>query len=92
MQQLKPIIFLKEEARAWLNREDGSAEVIKVTPGPAPAGHQCYQLSTAFEQTGENLGSILFDTEGYWIYDGNELQVREQEQVAAFIINYVERI
>jgi hypothetical protein len=33
------------------------------------------------------FGQLLFDTEGNWIYDGSELSINEQEQVAAAIIN-----
>jgi len=92
MQQLQLKTYLQGEAKAWLNRHNGSSEVIRVVPSAAPAGHQCYELYTAFEQEGENLGRILFDSQGYWIYDGNDLDIREQEQVAAFIIGYVERV
>lgn len=92
MQQLQSSTFLREEARAWLNRRDGSSEVIRIVPSIAPAAHQCYELYVAYEPDGESLGSILFDAQGYWIYDGYILSVQEQEQVAAFIINYVERI
>ena len=38
------------------------------------------------------LGRILFDAKGYWIYDGQVLSIAEQEQVAKFIMNYVEVI
>ena len=92
MQHLQSQTFLKEEARAWLNRHDGSSEVIRIVPSLAPVSHQCYELYIAYEPDSESLGRILFDIQGYWIYDGNTLSVQEQEQVAAFIINYVERI
>jgi len=32
-------------------------------------------------------GRLLFDTDGNWIYDGKELSISEQEQVADAIIN-----
>jgi hypothetical protein len=92
MQHLQLKTYLHGEAKAWLNRHNGSSEVIRVVQSSAPLGHQCYELYTAFDQAGENLGRILFDSRGYWIYDGNDLDVREQEQVAGFIIGYVERI
>ena len=92
MQQLGSKTFLQDEAKAWLNRRDGSSEVIRVIPSYAPEGSQCYELFTAYDQIGENLGRILFDVQGYWIYDGNDLSVTEQEQIALFIINYVERL
>ncbi len=90
IQQLKSKIFLRDEAKAWLNRHNGASEVIRVVPSYAPVGHQCYELYAAYDETGENLGRVLFDADGYWIYDGNDLNVIEQEQVAKFIINYVE--
>jgi hypothetical protein len=84
--------FLRSEAKVWLNRHDSSSEVIRIVPGHAPVGHQSYELYPAYDGPGENLGRILFDKMGYWIYDGNDLTIMEQEQIAAFIINYVERI
>jgi hypothetical protein len=36
------------------------------------------------------LGRVLFDADGYWIYDGEELSVDEQEQLGRFIINHME--
>lgn len=83
--------FLRAEAKAWLNRRNGSSEVIRIVPAYAPVGHQSYELYTAYDQTNEALGRILFDTQGYWIYDGSDLSIVEQEKVAEFIINYVER-
>jgi hypothetical protein len=50
----------------------------------------CYRLHTAYEPAPDYLGKILFDTQGYWIYDGETLTITEQEQVAKFIIIYVE--
>jgi hypothetical protein len=84
--------FLRGDAKAWLNRCNGSSEVIRIVPAYAPVGHQSYELYIAYDQTSEILGRILFDRQGYWIYDGSDLSIIEQEQVAAFIINYVERI
>ncbi|PTR00846.1 hypothetical protein C8P68_10174 [Mucilaginibacter yixingensis] len=86
-------IRLLQEAKAWLKRKHGPDEVIRVVPslenhGPVTA----YHLYTAYDQTHDFLGSILFDVKGYWIYDGDLLSVTEQEQVANFIINYQERL
>ncbi|RCH56340.1 hypothetical protein DJ568_00315 [Mucilaginibacter hurinus] len=92
MPQLKSDTFLREEAKAWLNRNNGASEVIRVVPSYAPVGHQCYELYTAYDTTAENLGRILFDQENYWIYDGDNLSVAEQEQIAGFIINYIEKL
>jgi len=33
-------------------------------------------------------GQILFDGNGYWIYDGNQIGIPEQEQIAEFILNF----
>jgi hypothetical protein len=92
MQQTPQQPYIVTEAKAWLNREDGSCMVLRVICLDAPAGQQYYELYPAYDQIGEDLGRVLFDTSGYWIYDGNDLSIAEQEQVADFIINYVERI
>jgi hypothetical protein len=92
MQLTKVKQYLTTEAKAWLGRPNGQGEVVRVVPSYAPVGQQCYELYSSFEQVTENLGRILFDNEGYWIYDGNHLQVTAQEQVASFIINYMERL
>ena len=92
MQLTKVKQYLTAEAKAWLSRPNGNGEVIRVVPSYAPVGQQCYELYTSFEQTPDNLGRILFDCDGYWIYDGYHLQVTEQEQIASFIINYMERL
>jgi hypothetical protein len=42
-----------------------------------------YDLYIAYENA--YLGRILFDDQGYWIYDGNELNIVEQEQLGKFI-------
>ncbi|MFD2872029.1 hypothetical protein ACFS5N_06095 [Mucilaginibacter ximonensis] len=47
-----------------------------------------YELHKAYEQ--EYLGRILFDEQGYWIYDGEELTVAEQEQLGKFIQHNME--
>lgn len=83
--------YLCTEAKAWLKRKAGPDEVIKVIPDVVNGSNGlCYHLYTAFEDNPDYLGRVLFDAQGYWIYDGNDLTVTEQEQVARFIINYVE--
>jgi hypothetical protein len=42
-----------------------------------------YQLYDALE--GRFIGRILFDSEDNWIYDGEVLNVEEQEEVAGLI-------
>ncbi|MFA6083541.1 hypothetical protein [Mucilaginibacter sp.] len=84
--------YLTSEAKAFVRRKEGPDEVIRVVPDRfCRKAVQCYQLYTAFEENPDDLGYILFDMQGYWIYDGNNLSVAEQEQVADFIIHYVER-
>jgi hypothetical protein len=82
---------LTSEAKAFIKRKQGPDEVIRIVRDEK-CGQLCYQLYTAFDQNPDDLGRILFDAEGYWIYDGNVLAIAEQEQVAKFIINYVEVI
>ena len=85
--------YLSQEAKAFVKRKDGPDEVIRVVPDhPDRDASQCYQLYTAFDEMPDNLGRILFDEQGYWIYDGDQLSIAEQEQLADFIINYVERL
>lgn len=84
---------LTKEAKAWVKRKSGPDEIIRVVPDIKSDGPVLsYQLFTAFDESPDYLGRVLFDTQGYWIYDGEILTVVEQEQVAKFIINYVETI
>jgi hypothetical protein len=81
--------ILTQEAKAWIKRSKSDDEIVRVIPaidndGPVLS----YELFTAYEEHPDNLGRILFDAQGYWIYDGNVLTVTEQEQLAKFIINY----
>jgi hypothetical protein len=78
-------------AKVWVKRRSGKGEIIQVMPDPQYTGAGLsYDLYAAFESTSENLGRILFDQQGYWIYDGDTLSIAEQEQVAKFIMGYVE--
>jgi len=82
--------YLTKEANAWVKRKAGPDEVVKIIPAAEVDGRVfCYELYVAFDQA-DYLGRILFDVQGYWIYDGEALSVTEQEQLARFIINYVE--
>lgn len=84
---------LMKEAIAWVKRGSEAHEVVQVVPNPQWNGAGlCYDLYTAYEPQSDHLGRILFDEKGYWIYDGQVLRIAEQEQVAKFIINYVEVI
>lgn len=79
--------LLLTEGKAWIKRKNAPGEVVRVIPDVEGNSRvTTYQLYTAFEHDPDYLGQILFDTEGYWIYDGNVLSVGEQEQVARFIL------
>jgi len=86
-------IELIKEAKAWVKRKSGPDEIVRIVPGQENKGAGLsYELYTAFDERPDYLGRILFDAQGYWIYDGEALSVTEQEQVARFIINYVETL
>ncbi|MHB8207000.1 hypothetical protein [Mucilaginibacter sp.] len=86
-------MYLIKEAIAWVKSGPESHEVVQIVPETIREGNVlCYKLYTAYEPNPDYLGRILFDAQGYWIYDGETLSVIEQEQVAKFIINYVEII
>lgn len=82
--------FTNQEAKAWIRRERGPGEIVKVVADTESTGVVSYELFTAYSETPDYLGRILFDTQGYWIYDGDVLAISEQEQVAKFIIHYVD--
>ncbi|SIP96513.1 hypothetical protein SAMN05421821_101279 [Mucilaginibacter lappiensis] len=85
--------YLTREAKAFVKLLNGPDEVVRVVPDRFHENAaQCYRLYIAFEENPDELGCILFDAQGYWIYDGSELSIAEQEQVADFIIHYVERL
>lgn len=82
--------YLVTDAKAWVKRKHGD-EVIKIIPELENSESVLtYLLYTAYDEQPEYLGRILFDAQGYWIYDGEDLVVAEQEQVARFIINHIE--
>ena len=77
------------EVKAWIKRKTGPGEIVHVVPESRnDKGVICYQLYSAFDKYPDYLGRILFDAQGYWIYDGEALSIAEQEQLAKFIINY----
>ena len=79
--------LLLTESKVWIKRKDAPGEVVRVIPDMESNDRvTAYQLYTAFEQNPDYLGQILFDADGYWIYDGEVLSVGEQEQVARFIL------
>jgi hypothetical protein len=84
-------IQLVIDARAWLKRKSGPDEVVRVMLDTEnKQAVTSYELFTAYEESPDYLGRILFDAQGYWIYDGEQLTIDEQEQLAKFIINYVD--
>lgn len=77
------------EAKAWIKRSRSADEIVRVVPDMEYRSQvKTYRIFTTYEEYPEYLGAILFDAEGYWIYDGHKLTVAEQEQLAKFIINY----
>jgi hypothetical protein len=83
--------YLVNDARAWVKRKNGPDEVVRILLDvKSTDAALCYQLYTAYDENPDYLGRILFDAQGYWIYDGNVLEIAEQEQVAKFITNYQE--
>lgn len=99
-EQVMNTTFLLKEAKAWVKRRQGPDEIVRVVPDIDDDNKALtYKLYVAYgsntsnlpdEKNPDYLGRILFDTDGYWIYDGEELTIAEQEQLAKFIINYVE--
>lgn len=85
-------IELTREAKAWVKRKNGPDEIVRVVLDMENNNIMSYNLYTAFDEKPDYLGRILFDPQGYWIYDGEILTIAEQEQVAKFIINYVEAV
>jgi len=84
-------MYLIKEAIAWVKSGPESHEVVQIVPEKVQGGKVfAYGLYTAYQLDPAHLGRILFDLNGFWIYDGEVLTIMEQEQVAKFIINYVE--
>lgn len=80
-------IDLGREAKAWVKRKNGLGEIIRVVYEQQNGlTVQVYQLYAAYED--DHLGRILFDEQGYWIYDGRKLSIAEQEQLAKFITTW----
>ena len=80
------------EAKVWVKRKHSPDEVVRIIPAIRNEGRvTSYELFVAYDYP-EYLGRILFDEHGFWIYDGTVFSVAEQEQLAAFIMNYKEGI
>ncbi|MFD0793451.1 hypothetical protein ACFQZX_07460 [Mucilaginibacter litoreus] len=61
---------------------DEVLRIVKNTEGRVMA----FALFRAYDIGAPSLGRILFDENGYWIYDGEDLSINEQEQMAGFIL------
>ncbi|WP_345951284.1 hypothetical protein ABDD95_07590 [Mucilaginibacter sp. PAMB04274] len=83
--------LLTIEMKAWLKHRNGTSDVVRILPDDSSHAAQCYQIYTAYGEYPGYLGRILFDQEGCWIYDGHDLDIAEQEQLANFILRPVER-
>ena len=84
---------LTKEAKAWIKRKSGPDEIIRVVRDIENKNRVLsYSLYSAFDEKPDYLGRILFDAQNYWIYDGDIFTIAEQEQLAKFIINYVDTI
>lgn len=85
-------VNLFREVKAWVKRKNSPDEVVRIIPAIKNEGRvTSYELFVAYDYP-EYLGRILFDENGFWIYDGIVFSVQEQEQLAAFIINYEETL
>ena len=83
--------YLLNEAKAWVKRKNGPDEVVRIVlDTECNDAELCYKLFTAYDESPDYLGRILFDVQGYWIYDGNLLTVAEQEQLGQFIQHHME--
>jgi GNAT superfamily N-acetyltransferase len=59
---------------------------IRIVPGDAGKYHLYNAL--AEDRNSLYLGRILFDPQMNWIYDGEQLRIPEQEELAGYITNY----
>jgi hypothetical protein len=85
--------YLLNEAKAWVKRQNGPDEVVRIVlDTECNDAEWCYKLFTAYDESPDYWGRILFDAKGYWIYDGDTLSIAEQEQLAKFITDYVDKI
>ena len=85
--------YLLNEAKAWVKRKNGPDEVVRIVlDTECNDAELCYKLFTAYDESPDYLGRILFDVQGYWIYDGDTVSIDEQEQLAKFITNHLESI
>jgi len=87
IKEMITITHLTKESKIWLKRRSDQVMIVQIVPDSQNEnGIPNYGLFEAFDEQPEYLGCILFDSERYWIYDGIELSVAEQEQVAQLIL------
>src|SRR4051812_18775706 len=85
-------ISLITEAKVWIKGKNGTSEIIHVMLDHYVGTKViAYNLYNAFDEHAAYLGRILFDLNGYWIYDGSVMSIDEQEQLAKFIICHVKK-
>ena len=74
--------FLIKEAKAWVKPKNGPGVIIRVMPDMENDGTvlSYHAIHPPLDPNPDYLGRILFDAQGYWIYDGELLiLVTEQE-------------
>jgi hypothetical protein len=76
---MKSKLFHEKPAKVQLSTE----RWLRILPDTGEG----YQLYDALQE--KYIGRVLFDANGYWIYDGNLLSIAEQEEVAGYINNYL---
>ncbi|OKS87510.1 hypothetical protein [Mucilaginibacter polytrichastri] len=90
------LTYLKSADSLKLKREDNTFRLVRVEPfGEGEIAYRLREDDTgvffqffeglgeiAGEDTGSDLGRIMFDEQGYWVYDGTGLTIQEQEQLA----------
>jgi hypothetical protein len=67
-------MYLIKGAIAWVKNGPESHEVVQIVPEMIHKGKVlCYRLYTAYEPNPDYLDQVLFDVQGYWIYNGKYL-------------------
>ncbi|MCQ6957067.1 hypothetical protein [Mucilaginibacter aquariorum] len=90
--------LLTAESLKVTDVKNGSSRYLLVTPLEDGLNYRItsdglgvtFAFFTEMTVKEEELGRMLFDTSGNWIYDGRGLTVTEQEDLAFQILNYKE--